>query len=137
MRAMAARALLLLLCIPAVVFLGLQLHSVRLDESALDVIQGKSANAAEVARAQRLLERAGEHNPTSEPEFRKAQLLSFAGRPAQAVAVLRAIVRDEPDHLPAWILLARVADESGDATLAEQARDRAQALNPRAGRLAR
>lgn len=129
------RSLLAVLCIPPLVFFGLQLRSVRLEESAVKVIEAGPPSSADVDRADRLLKRAADYNPTSEPEFRRAQLYTFAGRPVDAQRLLEDIVRDEPEHLPAWILLARAADKTGDTELAEAARDRAQELNPKAGRL--
>jgi predicted Zn-dependent protease len=122
------------LCLPALVFLSFQLHSVRLDESAIEVVEAGNPAAADVERAERLLDRAEKRNPTSEPEFRKAQLFTFSGQPERAVELLKEITADEPEHLSAWILLVRASGDAGDEQLAVQARARIAELNPRAAR---
>jgi predicted Zn-dependent protease len=128
------RLVICAVCAIAVAFLALQLRSVRLEDEAIGLVEAGQPSAADAERAEDLLERAGDGNPTSAPEFRRAQLYAFTERPEEAVELLRAITADEPDHLPAWILLARTADATGDDELAAEARRRMRELNPRAAR---
>ena len=131
---MPLRVLLCAICAIPLVFLALQVRSVRLEQEAIDLVEAEQPSAGDVERADDLLERAGDYSPTSEPELRRAELYAFRKRPAEAVELVREITTDEPDHLPAWILLARTADQAGETELAREARERVRELNPRGAR---
>lgn len=117
------------------VFAVLWVHSARLETHAQSIAQRPAAALppSEVDRAARLFESARAHNPDSRPVEREAGLLIRSGRSRAAVALLRPVVRREPDNLTAWALIA-IGARTTDPALAREAVARARALNPLAAR---
>jgi predicted Zn-dependent protease len=125
------RALLATAAVAAAILGGLWLHSARLESSAQSIAERppQTLSRADVDRAARLFQRARAHNPDSRPVEREAGLLIRKGRSRAAVALLRPIVRREPENLTAWALLAAGA-RGIDPALARVATTRARVLNP-------
>jgi predicted Zn-dependent protease len=109
----------------------LWVHSARLETQAQSIAERppQTLSRADVDHAARLFQRARAHNPDSRPVEREAGLLIRKGRSRAAVALLRPIVRREPENLTAWALLA-VGARGTDPALARVATTRARALNP-------
>jgi predicted Zn-dependent protease len=83
----------------------------------------------QVQRAIDLLESARKARPDGEVVPRLAGLELTAGRPERAVALLKPLLRSEPDNVTAWTVLAFALADSDPAGAAE-ARARRQALAP-------
>lgn len=128
---MIERGLLAAVAVAIAVFAGLWLHSARLEKQAQQIAQSppQGLSAADVKRATDLFERSRAHNPDLRPAEREGGLLIRTGHLPEAVALLKPVVRREPDNLTAWTLLA-IAAQKSDPALARQAVARARALNP-------
>ena len=128
---MIERGLLAAVAVAIAVLAGLWVHSARLEKEAQSIAQRppQSLSAAEVKRATDLFERSRAHNPDLRPAERAAGLLIRTGHAREALALLRPVVRREPDNLTAWTLLA-IAAQKPDPGLSRQAVARARALNP-------
>lgn len=59
-----------------------------------------------------------------------AAALAFAGRRAEAVSVLDALIADEPDYAPAWVNRGNMAFEADDLDEAERYYRKALELDP-------
>jgi predicted Zn-dependent protease len=90
---------------------------------------GGALTPSQVARSIELLEGARRARPDGEVGVKLAGLELTAGRPERAVALLRPIVRSEPENLPAWTTLA-IALQRLDPAAAREARERQRALAP-------
>jgi predicted Zn-dependent protease len=130
-RAVLQRAALLIAAAAAVAWLANGLHHARLQERAQAIAARDPAklNPADVRRAVGLFERARRGNPDRTPALQEAGLLARVGRQPEAIALLRELVRAEPENVSAWALLA-VAAKQHDPALAAQARARARELAP-------
>lgn len=86
------------------------LRAVRLQDEARAIGAGAKGHlsAVQLDRARSLLHRAQRHNPDVAPKVTEAVLLSAAGRHQEAAALLRSVVRDEPDNLNALLGLQAV-----------------------------
>lgn len=128
---MIERGLLVAVAVAIAVFTGLWLHSARLEKKAQSIAQRppQALSANDVKDATDLFERSRAHNPDLRPAEREAGLLIRTGRTREAVALLKPVVRREPDNLTAWTLVA-IAAQRSDPALARQAVARARALNP-------
>jgi predicted Zn-dependent protease len=82
-----------------------------------------------VQRSIELLESARRARPDGEIVPRLAGLELTAGHPERAAALLRPLVRHEPDNVTAWTVLAFALADSDPAAAAE-ARQRRRALAP-------
>jgi hypothetical protein len=80
--------------------------------------------AANAARAARLLRDAAARTADTTPLLRAGQLELFLQRPEQALGPARAAVAREPENAQAWLLVAQAAARSGDAALEARARRR-------------
>jgi predicted Zn-dependent protease len=125
------RGLLVAVAVAIAVFTGLWLHSARLEKKAQSIAQRppQALSANDVKQATDLFERSRANNPDLRPAEREAGLLIRTGRTREAVALLKPVVRREPDNLTAWTLVA-IAAQKSDPALARQAVARARALNP-------
>jgi hypothetical protein len=99
------RAALVVAAIVVAACLAFTLHAVRLEGQARSMVTSAKGrlSPAEVDRARGLLHRAESHNPDVSPKLTEAVVLGFAGRNREAAALLRAVLRDEPDNLRALI----------------------------------
>lgn len=100
-----------------------------------DLRRGRAlaADPAATEQARAALRAARARTLSGEPRILEAQLLLFARRPGEALAVVLPLARREPENLLAWRTVAAAARERGDLTLQEQARERLVALDPRSG----
>ena len=89
---------------------------------------GRQLTAAQVREAIELLEGARRARPDGEVVPRLAGLELTVGRPGRAVALLRPLVRHEPENVTAWTALAlALAEIDPEAAVRAQARRRALA----------
>lgn len=89
---------------------------------------GRELSPARVQEAIGLLEDARRARPDGEVVPRLAGLELTAGRPERAVALLRPLVRHEPENVTAWTALAlALADSDPEAAAKADARRRALA----------
>jgi len=129
-RAVLARAALLLTALAAAGWLASSYPGVR-DEARADAIRPGADGrlpAPQVERAVDLLEGARRARPDGAVLPRLAGMHLSAGRPEVAAALLRPLVRSEPENVPAWTVLAlALADSDPRAARRAQARQRALA----------
>ena len=85
--------------------------------------------AQQVQRTIELLESARKARPDGEVVPRLAGLELTAGRPDRAVALLKPLLRGEPDNVTAWTVLAFALADS-DPNAAAKARARRRELAP-------
>jgi predicted Zn-dependent protease len=124
------RAALLLLALAALAFLVPQ----ALEERELRQGRALAADPSRTDEARAALRAARAHTLSGEPRILEAQLLLFADRPGDALAVVLPLARREPDNLVAWRAVAAAARQRGDLELQAQARERLLALDPRSAR---
>lgn len=100
------------------------------EQQARDVVPaGVRPSPAQVERAIKLLEGARRVRPDGEVVPRLAGLELTAGRPERAIALLRPLVRHEPENVTAWTALALALGET-DPEAAEAANARRRELAP-------
>ena len=128
---MIERALIAVAAVAIAVLAGLWVHSVRLEKSGQSIAERppQSLTRADVDRATSLFKSSLAHNPDTRPTERAAGLLIRTGRAQQAIALLRPVVKREPENLTAWALIA-IGAQKIDPALAREATARARALNP-------
>ncbi len=116
----------------AVAWFAVGLREAKLAEPAMAVAVGPASglSPARTAKADRDLSDAAGLLGHRDPTAFRARLLARTGHPARAIALLRGLVRDEPDNATYWALLARTASGS-DPSLAASARARLLVLDPR------
>jgi predicted Zn-dependent protease len=127
----AERGLLAAAAVAVAVFTVLWLHSARLETQAQAIAERppQQLSAHDVTHAARLFQSSTAHNPDSRPIEREAGLLIRSGRAREALALLKPVVKREPQNLTAWALIAAGAPTI-DPALAREAAARANALNP-------
>jgi hypothetical protein len=76
------------------------------------------------------IQRELEVNPTSRQFYQLGELLRRAGRPHEAVEILRAGVEHHPRYVAAWVALGRASLEADDPLRADDALRRALDLDP-------
>jgi predicted Zn-dependent protease len=118
---MIARLVVVACAVAAIVVLAGRLDVAR------DVARAEAIGTSNVPEARRLLRDAARRTSDTTPLVREAQLLLFARRPEEAVAVARRATREEPDNARAWLVLAQAAEDA-DPPLAAAARRRIDAL---------
>ena len=125
---MVARVAVVVVALVVLVWLGVMERDRRLQArgvataSALDTPQDVAGAEADL-RAARLL------NPDMAPELQRALVLRYAGRLDEAIRVVEAVVREEPDNRAAWGGLAGLAAEH-DPAAAARARAELRRLDP-------
>jgi predicted Zn-dependent protease len=95
---------------------------------ARDVARAERIGASNVPEAQRLFQDAADRTSDTMPLVREAQLLMFARRPEDAVAVAQRATQEEPLNAGAWLVLAQAAEAAGDTQLEADARRRLSEL---------
>jgi Flp pilus assembly protein TadD len=125
------RVLISLAAVAAGVWLGLGLHSARLVADAQDIAKTPPAllKPGQGDRALDLFQRGRANTPDTMPQLQQAGLLARLGREREALALVREVVRREPQNADGWVLLSVVA-RSTDPRLAATAAARARGLNP-------
>lgn len=129
---MLARIALVAAALVIAALLAFTLHAVRLEADARSAVSHGLTPAA-VARADALLRDAQRHNPDIRPEGGRGLLLASAGRFRDAAAILRGVVRKEPDNVRAVLALADVLDrlhDPGAAAVRRHAQQIAPSVKP-------
>jgi hypothetical protein len=125
------RAVLALVCVACAVWLFTGLAPVRDQAEAIKLVSGASKpSPATVDRADALLRDAAASTASREPLLRRAELFLFAGRNAEAAFDALAVVREEPENVEGWTVVAHAAGDD-DPALAARARARIRVLSPR------
>jgi tetratricopeptide (TPR) repeat protein len=112
-----------------VAWLGVMERDWRLQQRGVEALQPGSS-AADLARAETDLRRAGLLNPDTAPDVNLALVHQARGEPARALALIGDVVEREPDNLTAWATLALLARSGGDAEAAERAFEARRRLDP-------
>lgn len=128
---MTARVALIVVAVLCLALMGfwarasvLETRAQRISDDPFQVTKPSRVDDAESS-----LERAANHNPDHRPALVRGQLLIRAGRERDAIAVLEALTRAEPESVEAWARLA-VASQEADPARAREARARVLELNP-------
>jgi hypothetical protein len=130
-RGVLARALLLAASLLAVAGFAVGAHQWRQEAAGERLIRGVGPIApADAVRADRHLRRAARLNPDRNPDIARAIVLLERRRPAPAIAILRAITRDEPRNIEAWAWLQNAARDARDPALVRIAGTRIRGLRP-------
>ena len=103
MRLVLQRALMIVVAVAACGWLAAGLYASHFQDRAEHWQPGDS-----VADRREMLDRARFLNPSTEPALREAQILLQKGDTKTATALLRDVVRREPDNRFAWAGLAQV-----------------------------
>ena len=122
------RIALLVVSLAAVAWLASAYPGTRAEEQA-KAIRGDRLTQSQIDRSIALLRDAREARPDSEVVPKLAGLEITAGHPDRAAALLRPLVKTEPENLAAWTALAFALQES-DPTGAQEAQARRRALAP-------
>jgi len=127
------RALVALAALAAIGWMALGLratNALQAGEHVRDVAAARGGvSDAEFERARDDLARAREHAPDADALLVEAELLTRTGRDSDAVPILERLVREEPENIDGWFLLAAATEENDSARSAEAAR-RGRALSP-------
>jgi hypothetical protein len=128
------RIALLLVALAAAGWLASAYPGTRDEARARAIRPGASGSLKpdQVQRTIDLLEDARKARPDGEVVPRLAGLELTAGHPERAVALLRPLLRSEPDNVTAWTVLA-FALAGSDPAAAAEARVRRRALAPPVG----
>jgi O-antigen ligase len=134
-RAWAQRAAIALCAVAVAVPFAVALRSALLVREARDLIGADPAavSKADAARALDLLHHASRLTPDSEPEVLEITLLFLQHRERESARVAERLVRDEPDNVVAWRLVAGVRKRL-DPARAPAAEARVRALDPQRSR---
>jgi len=89
---------------------------------------------ATAARAAQDLHRAGLLNPDAGLDVARGRFELLAGRPAEALRLGRAVARDEPDNVDAWVVVYAAAGALQDRPTAERAVSEIRRIDRFAGR---
>ena len=128
---MLARALIAVLAVAALAWLGIGLRDLGLLERGERLSTAPDATAGQVDEAARLLEDARFLNPDLRPLLAEGAVLAARGgrRAPEGLALLEEAVRREPDNVFAWGVLAS-ATRRLDPERSRAARARAAELSP-------
>jgi predicted Zn-dependent protease len=126
---MLARVALAALALLALAYLSVGLRNVVLAERAERLAALPDATPAQVAEAERLLERVRLLDPDTRPLLAEAVLLTSHGRTEEGRALAERAVRREPDNLLAWGVLADVTRQA-DPARSRAAEARRRELSP-------
>jgi predicted Zn-dependent protease len=126
-----ARAAVILVAVAALAWLGVNLRGYDKLTDGQRLALAPNATDASAAQAARLLQDARFLNPDTRPMIAKGALLVARGGAGvkQGRALLERAVRDEPDNVVAWSVLAS-AMRRLDPKRAREARARALELSP-------
>ena len=131
---MIQRVLLGGAAVVAIAVIALWLHSSHLESQgrAFRPSPAHPVTPAQVNRALSEFDRARKNNPDTRPEVEEATILIFLGRNAKAAAMLRQVVRKEPQNAQAWGFLS-LATRTLDPQLSQAAAARVLKLAPPVG----
>jgi hypothetical protein len=106
-RRVLARVALIIAALVVAACLVVTLRAIRLEAEARDSLPGGTIPPAAVAHAEDLLKSAEDFNPDVRPLLVRAALLTGVNQPQRAAALLRDVLRREPDNAAAASLLVR------------------------------
>jgi predicted Zn-dependent protease len=124
---------LVVTAVAACLWLAGTLRSLDRAQDAIAVVAEADARPDALAAASRDFERARRFGDDADLLLKQSQALVYGRRPKRAVPLLERAVRDEPENVGAWVLLAGAARKH-DPRLSRLARSRAIALDPLAQR---
>jgi cytochrome c-type biogenesis protein CcmH/NrfG len=126
------RIAVLLVSLAAAAWLASAYPGTRAEEQAREIrpAPGRPLTTGQVARSIELLEDARRARPDGDILPRLAGLELTAGRPDEAAALVRPLVRREPENLPAWTILAFALERSDPAGAREAQRRRRELAPP-------
>jgi predicted Zn-dependent protease len=125
-----SRAVVAAVAVAVIAWLGVMELNVRRQADGLDAAQRRDFAAADADfRAARTL------NPSTAPDVSRAFLYARNGKQDRAAALLKDVVRREPDNLTAWGVLYSFAKDDDPATAARAlaARRRLDPVSARGG----
>jgi Flp pilus assembly protein TadD len=130
-----ARVALAALCLVVAAWLALGLRDARLEQRGTELSRSPAAlhDAAVARQADEQLADAELLNPDTNPVLVRGALAFRRGDLARSTSLLQDVVEHEPENLPAWRLLALVADANHDRPLAREATRRSRRLSTPAG----
>jgi hypothetical protein len=130
-----SRALLAVGAVVVLAWLAVMERDTRLQARSAAALK-PGASPALMRRGEADLRRARLLNPDPQPRIDGALLLRARGKTSRSIAGMEAILRDEPDNLTAWGILAVLA-RGTDATAFARAQAAARRLDPIRTRRAR
>lgn len=133
MRTTLSRVALVATAVAACLWLAGTLRSLDRAQDAIAVVAEADASPDALASASRDFDRARRFGDDTDLLLKESQALVYGRRPRRAVPLLERAVRDEPENVSAWALLAGVTRDH-DPRLSRHARGRAIALDPLAQR---
>lgn len=132
---MLLRVLLAVACLVVAAWLALGLRDARLEQDGTELSRSPAAvsDATVAHAADDKLADAELLNPDTTPLLNRAGLALRLGQVDRGIALLREIVEQEPENLPAWRLLAIAATANRDGELRRQAMRHVQQLTSPTG----
>jgi hypothetical protein len=128
------RAVVALIAIVLVAWFGVLARDERIGNAAVDrIVAEPGMSRAAWNDAMLDLRRADLLDPATDWRVTRASYLLLRDE-QEALRVARSVVRDEPDNLPAWVMIGRVATRTDPALAARAARE-IERLNPSQGRV--
>jgi hypothetical protein len=127
------RVAVVLVCLAAAGWLASAYPGTRAEEQAREIrpaTPGGRLTPDQVARSIELLDDARRARPDGDILPRLAGLERIAGRADRAAALVRPLVRREPENLPAWTILAFALQETDPAGAREAQRRRRELAPP-------
>jgi predicted Zn-dependent protease len=121
---LVARAAVAVLAIVVIAWLAVMERNQRLQATSLELVKSRQGS-----RAESNLKRARFLNPDSTPDLTRAALFLSQGERGRALALLKQVVRREPDNLRAWGEIL-VVSNGYDAAAAQLATDAFARLDP-------
>jgi hypothetical protein len=130
----AVRVVIALVALLAIAWLAINLRGYTLSERGERLAATATATPAQVREAEQALEDARVLNPDTRPLLVEGSLLAAQGgrRAQEGIDLLERAVRQEPDNVVAWGVLAE-ATQRLDPARSRQARRRARELSPPVG----
>jgi hypothetical protein len=113
-----------------IAWLALGLRATLLEAEGRDAIEHGETRTSRITAALDDARSARRWNADSAPRLIEARLLAADGHAARAVALARAVARDEPENLEAWAVLYVGAIATDDAALRRRSLHRIGELNP-------
>lgn len=128
---MLARLALVVVAAVAIAWLILGLRVVHLERAGVaEGLASRGSDPTSLARARDLLHAADRLTPDRRPELLELQLLIFADRPREALAVGQHLTREEPDNVAAWGLVLGLARRMHLPRLEAESRGQLRSLSP-------
>jgi predicted Zn-dependent protease len=129
---MVARVLLAACALVVAAGLAVSLRSQHYLDRATDIVSGtpRAKPAGELGTLAATLRKADRHTPNTRARVLLANVEVARGRPARAIALLRPVLREEPENIQAWSVLAAAGRASRDQRAMAAAQRRIHQLSP-------